>query len=54
MKGYNCTIICDFLFLRLFKRFFILGLELEIVLGLGTGLALGLRAKNHLFFPSEV
>ena len=46
---YNCTIICDLLFLRLLKRFFNLGLGvglgLGIVLGLGlgTGLALGLR-----------
>ena len=49
VHGYNCTIICDLLFSRLFECFFKLGLgvglglELVIVLGLGTGLALGLR-----------
>ena len=52
VHGYNCTIICDLLFSRLFKCFFFklgvgvgLGVGLVIVLGLGlgTGLALGLR-----------
>ena len=45
---YNCTIIRDLLFLRLFERFLKLGLGVGLGLGLrivlGLGLALGLRA----------
>ena len=39
---YNCLIICDLLFIRLFKRFFKLGSGVGLGLGLGLGIVLGL------------
>ena len=43
-------IICDLLFLRLFKRYFILGLGLGagLGLGLGLGIVLGLGLGTRL------
>ena len=42
VSWYNFTIICDLLFLRIFKRFFKLRLGLGLGLGLGLEIALGL------------
>ena len=51
---YNCRIICDLLFLRLFKRFFKLRLGVGLEQGLGLGIILGLGLRTELAFGLRV
>ena len=50
---YNCTIICDLLFLRLFKRFFKIRVRGGFRVRVSVGNSFRLRVRDRVSFRAE-